>query len=367
MNATSAYVNSWWYNPAHMSRPTLAQLAPLPPDRSALLRLGDGDPDRTKKLLIAMYAYLADKPPNTQRSYRTSLRQFFELTDWMPPEKISVAEAASFKRLLMKQGKSPSTICVRLAGVDGFFEYLLQPTDATSAPLISSNPFSRISRKDVLPTPFGRTIPVEPEDFKKMLEAMPADVVGLRDKCILIFLAYTGRRRQEVARLRVRDLDLKARPRTYKCIVKGNRETTFELPDICYDAIRAHWISADRLKHLKPDSGVFGPVGDFVMTSHLDPQRPLSADQIWRIVKRAAQRADVDETRVRVHGFRHMAARDLDRAGVPLQDIARFLDHANMSTTQRYLGKLRGPAPSLEQQLVAIRGHAKAAAVAAVE
>ncbi len=323
-----------------------------------LLRLGGQDPHRARQILLAMYAFLADKPVNTRRSYRTSLKLFFDLMDWKDPKSVTVADAAGFKRWLVDQKFSKSTVCVRLAAVDGFFKFLTQPVGEDGKLLLAANPFAVVSRKDVLPQPFGRSKVLGWKDFLSMVEALPDSPVGLRDKAVLLFLANTARRRSEVSNLRVRDLDLQSRPRTYRATVKGGKEKSFELPQICYDAIRAHWLSADRLKKMGPESGVFAAIGSCPLTHHLDPERPLHNSVVSLIVKRAASRAGLDPSKVTVHSIRHMVAHDLDKAGARLQDIQRFLDHANPNTTTIYLQLLRGAVPALEKELSLVRGDA---------
>ena len=339
----------------------LARVIPTA-DQSVVLRIGGNDPHRTKQILLAMYGFLADKPVNTRRTYRAGLKQFFDLIGWKDPKLVSVAEAAHYKRWLIDRGFSNSTVCTRLAAADGFFDFLTKPVGEDGTQLISSNPFSVVSRRDVLPTPFGRSKTLAWPDFKAMVDSLPNDAVGIRNKAVLIFAGYTGRRRAEIAKLRVCDLDLKAKPRTYSVVVKGNKLKTFELPKVCYDAIRAHWISADRLKALTAESAVFGPVQSCPFSEGMDPERVMHHNVISLIVKQAAKAAGLDPDKVTVHALRHMVASDLDKAGARLQDIQRFLGHAHPNTTAIYLQAMRGPIPAMQDELDRIRGAAIAIA-----
>jgi integrase len=215
-----------------------------------------------------------------------------------------------------------------------------------------------VPRSDIKPTAYARSKAMEWEVFQQIVDNIPADEAGLRDKAILIFFAFTGRRRAEVANLRIQDLNLKAKPRSYTVRVKGGRILTFELPNVCYDAIQAYWIAADRLKNLRADAGVFTATTSCNITRHLDPHKPMSIRMMNNILRRAAVRAKVDMDGVRVHGMRHMSARDLDAAGVRLQDIQAFLGHLSPTTTQLYLDRLSGPAPAHEDVLIRVRNNA---------
>lgn len=333
----------------------LAEVVSLPVDQGLVLSLGGDDPRRTREIVLAMYAFLINKPLNTRRTYRTGIRQFLDLTSWKDVRSVTLADAAQYKRWLVQRGYSNSTVCTRLAAITSFFTFLTRPVGDDGNQLLTRNPFAFIDRKDVAPTPFAHAEPIAWLDFDKMLKATPTDPIGLRDRAVLIFLAYTGRRRSEVAKLTVGDLNTSTTPRSYKVVTKGNKEQSWELPDLVYEYIRAHWISSGRLTKLRPDSGVFGPVKVCPLTANLDPERPLHNDVIAKIVKRAAKRAGLDASKVKVHGLRHMAARDLDAAGARLQDIQHFLGHSWPNTTSRYLGQLRGPAKSMFKELHEVR------------
>jgi len=340
------------------------QAVQLSIDGASVLSLGGDDPDRTREIILAMYAFLANKPTNTRRTYRTGIRQFLDLMQWKDIRRISVSDAAMYKDWLVNSGYSNSTVCTRLAAVDGFFTFLTRPVNA-GIPLLARNPFDLVGRKDVLPTPGAAEPSIEWLDFDKMLKATPTDPIGLRDRAILIFLAYTRRRRSEVAQITIGDIVTGTRPRSIT--IGGDKERSFELPDLVYEYMRAHWISADRLNKLRPDSGVFGAVKTCPLTEHLDPERPLHNDAIWKIVKRAAARAGLDETKISVHKLRCMPPRSLDQNAARLQDIQHFLGHAWPSTTSRYLRQLREPTKPMLAELHGIREAAIKVAAPIVE
>jgi integrase len=341
----------------------------VPNNDLAIERFGKGDQRKLRSYLLMLAAFLEGKPKNTKRTYKTGLRQFFELFDWVCPEDVTPAHAAAFKKWLLEHRQvSESTTYYRMSAVSSFFDYLCMPPDPTSDPLLRSNPFKLVPRNDIQPTPYARAKAMEWETFRTLLEHTPGDAMGMRDKAILLFFAFTGRRRAEVAGLRVRDLDLGGTPRTYTVRLKGGRRGTFELPDLCYDAIRAYWIIADRLDELHADAGVFTAVRNH-LNQHLDPDKPLNVRTISQILHRAAVRAGLDpaDADVGIHAMRHMSARDLDQAGVPLQDIQAFLGHLSPLTTQIYLDHLSGPAPAHTDVLMRVRGQAAALAREMVE
>lgn len=332
-------------------------LAFVPRDRPALLRFGAGDYKKTKRYILQLSAFLEEKPFHTKRTYRTAIQQFFDLFKWISPEEVTNTHAVAFKKWLLREGKSEATTYYRLSALRSFFDYLRHPDGASGEPLIKNNPFEFVNRSDIKPTPFGRSRAMEWETFKKILDAVPPTPVGMRDKAILLFLGFTGRRRAEVAHLRASDVDLKKM--RYTCRVKGGKVMTWELPSVVADAIEAYWIAADRQP--RGDDGVFSADVSCPLTKNRPPNRPVCDRLINEILRRAAIRAKVPLDDVHVHGLRHMVARDADKAGLRLQDIQAMLGHSSPNTTQVYLQRISGPIPSHSEALTKLRNYAAAA------
>lgn len=335
-----------------------------PTNHVALSRFGKGDERKRQRYLLMLAAFLEGRSPDTKRTYACGLRQFFELFEWICPEDVTPAHAAAFKKWLLERRKvSEATTCNRMSAVSSFFEFLCKPADTSGEPLLQSNPFRHIPRYDIAPTPYATSRAMSWETFRQIYEALPTDPLGLRDKAILLFFAFTGRRRGEVANLRIRDLRLGKKPPAYTCRVKGGRVKEFELPSICYKAIKAYWIASDRLNYLEADDAVFAPdncQATRTLKPGLDFSQPLTRRSMNRILQRAARRAGVDpkDPTICIHAIRHMAAGDLDRAGIRLQDIQAFLGHASPVTTQVYIERLRGPAAAHTEALMKVREEA---------
>jgi integrase len=337
---------------------TASELTFVPRDSRLLARFGKGDDHKLKSHLLMLAAFLEGKPENTKRAYRTAVKQFFQLFDWICPEDVTIAHAVAFKKHLMGR-VGDATAYYRLSAMSSYFDFLRRPVGATDEPLLKNNPFNAVPRSDIKPTPYGRAIPMEWKTLKVIMDKLPSDPAGIRDHAILLFFAFTGRRRTEVASLRMKDLDLKGDPKTYRCRVKGGSVKHFELPVICYDALKAYWIASGRLSTLHANAGVFASMRDCALTADADPDRPISSRMMNKVLSRAAERAGVDLSTVRLHGLRHMAAKDLDKAGARLQDIQEFLGHANPNTTAVYLQKLSGPAKAHEGMFMKVREAAE--------
>lgn len=330
----------------------------VPHNDLAIARFGKGDERKLKCYLVMLASFLGGFGENTRRSYRTALQQFFGLFEWICPEDVTPAHGAAFKKWLLEHREvSEATAYGRLSAVSSFFDHLCKHgPDAVTPPLLASNPMRAVARNDIQPTPYAEARAMEWQVFRQILDSLPKDEMGMRDRAILLFFAFTGRRASEVANLRVKNLNISSRPRTYTCKLKGGRVKTFELPDICYEAIKSYWIISDRLDGLHAESAVFASMRTN-LNQELDFDAPMSTRNVRRLVRRRAVQAgiDIDEERVNLHSMRHMAAQDLDKAGVRLQDIQDFLGHASPNTTQVYLDRLGKTAPAHTEALLRVR------------
>ena len=71
-----------------------------------------------------------------------------------------------------------------------------------------------------------------------------------------------------------------------------------------------------------------------LFVSDKSPHRRLSKDGIEAAVRRAGQRAAVDKAYP--HRFRRTAATNALNRGMPVQEVAELLGHANLQTTMMY-------------------------------
>ena len=62
----------------------------------------------------------------------------------------------------------------------------------------------------------------------------------------------------------------------------------------------------------------------------------LDESQVWRIVRKAAERADIDKD-VSCHWLRHAHASHALGRGAPIHLVQATLGHSSISTTGRYL------------------------------
>ena len=146
-----------------------------------------------------------------------------------------------------------------------------------------------------------------------------------RDRALLLFLYNTGARVQEVAELRVANLDLSPQPRV-RLHGKGDKWRTCPL-----------WMeTAQQLRALLETEHSTPPPEVPVFTSRAGGA--LTRFGIYKIVRRhtACTVTTARPRHVSPHIFRHTTAVHLLEAGVEVNVIRGWLGHVSLETTNRY-------------------------------
>jgi site-specific recombinase XerD len=136
-------------------------------------------------------------------------------------------------------------------------------------------------------------------------------------------LYATGARRDELARLKVSDID------SQRMIVhiqagKGRKDRDVMLSPVLLEALREHW------RGLKPKTWLFPG-----SRAHTAPC-PITSKVIWHACHQAALRAGLHK-RVHPHTLRHCFATHLLEAGADLRTIQMLLGHHDLEETTVYL------------------------------
>ena len=151
------------------------------------------------------------------------------------------------------------------------------------------------------------------------------DVFGLRDRAILEVFYSTGMRRQELAGLRVTDLDdergvivvRQGKGKKDRTVPIGARATAWVRRWL--DEERHHWVS-------EPDDGVI------FLSKHGEP---LGLNWLSLMVAGHVDKAEIGK-RGSCHLFRHTMATLLLEGGADVRFIQEMLGHASASTTSIY-------------------------------
>jgi site-specific recombinase XerD len=152
-----------------------------------------------------------------------------------------------------------------------------------------------------------------------------ASAEGLRDKAVLVTIAYLGLRNFEVRNMQIGHLNWRKGellvPKT-----KTARERILPIPHEAGAAI------ADYLLHGRPAADL-----PYVFLRHKAPiGRMRTSGSVGAIVESHLRMSGIDAPSRGAHLLRHSLATGMINSGVPIKDIADVLGHASIDTTAIY-------------------------------
>lgn len=154
------------------------------------------------------------------------------------------------------------------------------------------------------------------EEVRKLLNAPPRKKT--RDRLILRILYRCGLRVSELVNLRIEDIDFTEGMITVRG-GKGNKDRVIPVDGDTLDLIEFYMADAEE--------------GVLILSQRGEP---LSTRQVERIVKKYAEKADINKN-VYPHMLRHSFAVHCLKAGMNLRSVQKMLGHSSLTTTQIYL------------------------------
>lgn len=278
--------------------------------------------------------------PTTVRSYRDAIKLFLQFIAAEQRCKLTRLELADLtcdqvllflNHLEKERGNAVASRNQRLAALRNFFDYL---ADRVPERLAEAQ---RIAAIAVKRTPPPRTHFLQRDEIEVLFQNLPSDEPwALRDRTLLLFLYNTGARVQEVAELRVGNLELDSKPRVH---LHGKGDKWRICPLWQQSAALLRELVAKVRDH--PDAPVF--------VSRTG--QALTRFGIYKIVRRHTGPGSGIEhsSSISPHAFRHAAAVHLLESGVEINVIRAWLGHVSLETTNRYAEiTLRMKAQALE-------------------
>ena len=269
--------------------------------------------------------------PNTRAAYHNDLREFQRFAGITGPEEfrtVTRAHVIAWRKDLEQRQCAPTTIQRKLAALSSLFAYLCEqnavlhnPVDGVKRP--------KSNRRE------GTTPALSDEQARALLNApQGASLKAKRDRAILATLAYHGMRREELCKLKVRDLQ--RRDGVLQFRIEGKGEKVRYVP-VGMKALRLITEYLEVAGHKEDlDGPLFRPVQNRRTGELRKPLHPVSVYQ--DIVKRYGKEVGITED-VRgfcVHSLRATAATNALSHGADLAKVQEWLGHADISTTRMY-------------------------------
>lgn len=271
--------------------------------------------------LFARFVVFVDGAPNTVRTYRTSLKQWFKYMQDNAIFQPTPDDIRNYRNYLIASGKKPTTIQNYIAAVKRFFQWTdeekLYPDIAR---YIKGAKISRNFKKDYLTSQQARSI---------LSSIDQSTLKGKRNYAMLAMMLTMGLRTIEVVRANIEDIRTKEDTTVLYVQGKGHieKDDIVRMPAHVEMAIR-RYLSA------RNASNATDPL--FASISNHNNQGRLTTRSIRRIVKTTFISAGFDNPRLTAHSTRHTAATLSLLNGATLQQTQELLRHKNISTTEIY-------------------------------
>lgn len=261
--------------------------------------------------------WLHGKSSNTQEAYRRDVNQFVDFVD-LPLGMIKLQHFWEWSDHLEDAKLARSTRARKLAALKSLFSFghrigYLEFNIGAAVSL--PNVPDRLSERILPEVAVARILEVETD---------------LRNSVLLRLFYVSGGRVSELAKLfwgALMERHVKGNPGLGQVTLlgKGNKTRTVLLS-------RDTWMLLQQLKQQEISTG-YGARSNPVFRSRKGG--PLSRQQIWRIVRRAARNAGLEEC-VSPHWLRHAHASHALDNGAPMHLVKETLGHKSLTTTSRY-------------------------------
>lgn len=271
--------------------------------------------------LFQQFIIFIDATPNTVRTYRGSLKQWFlylRQNQIGHPDSETVRQ---YRQELQNSGKKPTTVKNYIIAVKRFFEWTEEAGFYPNiAKYIKSGHLSKNFKKDYLTS----------SQAKKILDEIDRSTLkGKRDYAMLVTMLTMGLRTIEITRANIEDIRTKGDATVLYVQGKGHEEKDdlIRMPYHVETAIR-DYLSVRHANDLSE------PL--FTSTSNHNADGRMTTRSIRRIVKTAFISAGYDSPRLTAHSTRHTAATLSLLNGATLQQTQELLRHRNIGTTEIY-------------------------------
>jgi integrase/recombinase XerD len=259
--------------------------------------------------------------PNTLESYARDLRALGEFASGRgaAPRDLDRGALEAWVGGQMRAGRAPSSVARAIAGVRGFYRFLIM--DGRT----SGNPASDLRA----PRAF-KALPkyLSLDEVDRLLAAPDTTTpAGLRDRAMIEVLYATGLRVSELVSLRPQDV--RADSSYLTCTGKGGKERIVPVGDAAKTWL-ARYLAGAR-PALLAGKGARARTAPTLFVSTRGGR--MSRSGFWRVLGAHGRKAGL-RAGLSPHVLRHSFATHLLERGADLRAIQMMLGHADLSTTQ---------------------------------
>jgi len=257
----------------------------------------------------------ARRAPRTVDAYRRDLSDFAAFLGRSPAE-ASADDVRAWLADLRARGQAPASVARRAAAARSLYRHLVL------LGLRPDNPAADVDlprRRRKLP----RWLSVR-EVERLIAAAAGTGPRDLRDQALVELLYGAGLRVGEAVGLERGSIDLEER--IVRCVGKGGKERLVPLGEEAAKAV-GRYVARGRPyldRRHRPELFLNAQGG------------PLTRAGAFLILRRLAEKAGLDATRIHPHLLRHSFATHLLEGGADLRSVQEMLGHADLGTTELY-------------------------------
>jgi site-specific recombinase XerD len=264
--------------------------------------------------------------PHTYRAYRAVVDRFLTWCEGLGVALSQVSPVIVGEYIRKQLVGSKPTKKLHLSALRHFFDQLVLPH------VIMLNPAASV-RAPKYSVVEGKTPALSVEQARQVLATInTSHVVGLRDRAIIAILIYTAARVGAVAKLRLQDFSPDGNQWWFRFDEKGGKARTIPARYDLQMYVEAYLATAGIVK----DPGEAPLFRSAVRKTKMLTPLAMSANDIYRMVKRRFRDAGLPARQLSCHSFRATTITDLLTQGVPLEDVQYLAGHADPRTTRLY-------------------------------
>ena len=293
----------------------------------------------SRKLTEREFQVLADVPPEaewfanidnegTKRIYATALREFMAFIGISRAEDFRIvtrAHVIAWRKQLEERALSGATVRGKLAALSSLFEHLC---DANA---VTHNPVKGVKRPK-MESYEGKTPALGDHQARALLDAPSAETLkGKRDRAILSVLLFHALRREELCKLKVKDITERRGVKYFRIGGKGGKLRYVPCHSGTLERIDDYLAFSGR--GVEEGGALFRPVKN--NTNTLDDA--ITPDGVYRMIRAYAKKAKITGIeRLGAHAMRATAAINALDHGADIAKVQEMLGHANIQTTRIY-------------------------------
>lgn len=257
----------------------------------------------------------------TAESYASDLKQWLNFceTNNLVPFPPSFSSVGAFRRHMDEQGKSRSTQQRCIAAMRSWIRFVeMEETEDLEIPLPDLPDKTKLEPRIL-----------NEGEIKRLMDVCQGEgLLIVRDRALFEIGYGCGLRASEICGLEILDLDFDSK--LLRTRGKGSKE---RVVPFLGETARSVKIYLDTIRpRLKRDTGFKN--GNKVFLSRSG--RPLSRQDMWRILRKRGREAGIAPGRLYPHILRHSFATHLLARGMDMRTLQEMLGHSSIITTQIY-------------------------------